>query len=117
MGMDYMYAGSASYPRFNDELRRIVELFGGKVISEQPEPKSMSEFFMAGPLKYELPEDTPEVFINFVNNPYQSLSPEDTKAIVEFMAPKWKDAEAISWQITEELRSCVEDETGWGIYE
>ncbi|MDT3387946.1 MAG: hypothetical protein LIR46_09340 [Bacteroidota bacterium] len=117
MGMSYVYAGSASYPRFNDELRRIVELFGGKVISEQQEPKSMSEFFMAGPLKYEMPEGTPEAFVKFVNDPYRYHSFEDTKAIVEFMAPKWKEAEAISWQITEELRSCVENEEGWEIYE
>ena len=31
MGMDYQFAGSASYPRFNDELKAVVELFGGKM--------------------------------------------------------------------------------------
>lgn len=29
MGMDYQYAGSASYPRFDRELCEIVKVFGG----------------------------------------------------------------------------------------
>ena len=29
MGMDYQYAGSASYPRFDRELCLVAEVFGG----------------------------------------------------------------------------------------
>ena len=29
MGMDYQYAGSASYPRFDRELCSVAEVFGG----------------------------------------------------------------------------------------
>ena len=35
MGMDYIYAGSVSYPRFNDEVKGIVELFGGKMVTNR----------------------------------------------------------------------------------
>lgn len=29
MGMDYQYAGSASYPRFDRELCEVAKVFGG----------------------------------------------------------------------------------------
>lgn len=30
MGMDYQYAGSSSYPRFDRELCLVAEVFGGE---------------------------------------------------------------------------------------
>lgn len=34
MGMDYQYAGSASYPRFDEEVKKVVEILGGKETAE-----------------------------------------------------------------------------------
>ena len=31
MGMDYTYAGSASYNRFDEELTKVADVFCGKV--------------------------------------------------------------------------------------
>ena len=30
MGMDFQYAGSASYPRFDKEVCAVAEIFGGE---------------------------------------------------------------------------------------
>ena len=31
MGMDYRYAGSASYSRFDEEMTKVAEILGGKL--------------------------------------------------------------------------------------
>ena len=118
MGMDYRSVGSASYPRFNDELKGIVELFGGKMVTNR-KPKeqcTMVEYFMEEPLRYEMPEGTPASVIKWVNNPYaEDFTAEETKEIYNFLKPKWNKVKAISGQIAEELRCCVYDETNWSI--
>jgi len=118
MGMDYKFCGSATYPRFNDELKGIVELFGGKIITNR-KPKeqcSMVEYFMEEPLKYEMPEGTPASVIKWVNHPYaEDFTVEETKEIYNFLHIKWRKVEAISGQIAEELRCCVLEEEPWEI--
>ena len=117
MGMDYKYCGSASYPRFNNELKGIVELFGGKVITNRkPQNEcTMVEYFMEEPLKYEMPEGTPEVFVNWINNPYKHLCYTKVKKIYTFMEPKIDEARDISYQIIGELESCIACKDSWDI--
>ena len=35
MGMDYTYAGSASYDRFDEELTKVADVFCGKRIKKK----------------------------------------------------------------------------------
>ena len=117
MGMDYKYCGSASYPRFNDEVKGIVELFGGKMITNR-KPKeqcTMVEYFMEEPLKYDFPKGTPEVFIKWANNPYGKFTRKETKEIYNFIKSKKRLAEKISHQIIGEFECCVEDNCAWKI--
>ena len=118
MGMDYTYAGSASYPRFNNEIKGIVELFGGRMISDRkpPEACTMVEYFMEKPLKYEMPEGTPKTFIDWVNNPYEWFSNKKVKEIYEFLKPKIAEVKEISDQIVYELESIIECGDSWQIY-
>ena len=110
MGMDYRYAGSSSYPRFNDEIKGIVELFGGKMTTaRKPENEcNLVEYFMEAPLSYEMPEGTPEVFTRWVNNPYDELNEEDTKAVYNILKTKMAEVEKISNQIAYEF-NCLHD--------
>ena len=80
MGMDYRYAGSASYPRFNDEVKGIVELFGGKMVTDRKpqEECTLIEYFMEKPLKYSFPEGTNKVFMKWANDPFESENPSMT---------------------------------------
>lgn len=62
MGMDYRYNGSATYPRFNNEVFKIAELFRGK-------------------LKFEFEEGTPEILQRWFNDIWGDFTPSETKEI------------------------------------
>ena len=112
-----MFAGSASYPRFNDEMKGIVELFGGKMTSERKpqEECTVIEYFMEEPLKYTMPEGTPKIIIKWVNDPYDCFTAKETKEIYEFIKTKEDEATKISDQIVSELQCCVSNRMGWTI--
>lgn len=117
MGMDYVFAGSASYPRFNNELEEIVKIFGGKTITNR-KPKEqcdMIEYFMEEPLDYALPKGTPNVFIKWSNDPYSDLTSSETKDLFNFMKPEWNKVKNVSHQIADELESLVDYNMGWSI--
>lgn len=116
MGMDYIYAGSASYPRFNDEVKGIVELFGGKMVTNRKpqEECNIIEYFMEKPLKYSFPDGTNKIFMKWANDPFESLTEKETKELINFMKPKWEEARKISDQIIYELE-CLDDDSGWCI--
>lgn len=119
MGMDFRYAGSASYPRFNDEMKKIVELFGGEMTSKRKpqEECTIVEYFMEEPLEYKMPEGTPDYFIKFVNDPYaEDFTVKETKEIFEFIKPKLEEVRVISSQIVSELETLVENEEPWDIW-
>ena len=101
MGMDYVWSGSASYPRFEAELMEVAEIFGGQRRIQRP-------IFI-------FPDDTNEILVKWFNQPYNDLTEEETKTIWEFIS-KYPKIENISWQIWNELKTCVELETGWHIY-
>ncbi len=124
--MDYQHAGSASYPRFNDEIEKIARLFGA--IDSKELEKNKEKYkdginwvdHMFGKehdvdTKYIFPKDTPEILIKFFNHPYDDLTVEETKEVYDLFEPKREQIEEISDQIIYELDSLVEFEDSWHI--
>ena len=101
MGMDYCWSGSASYPRFETELMNVATVFGGQKRIQRPQ--------------FIFPEDTNEVLVRWFNDIYGDFSVEETKIIWELVSAH-PEIEEISWQIWNELKTCVEFEDGWYIY-
>lgn len=101
MGMDYVWSGSASYPRFDREINAIAKVFGGKSILGEP-------WFI-------FPEKTNTILANWLNQPFNDLTEEETKIVWEEVRQR-PEIEEISWQIWNELEKCVEFEEGWYIH-
>ena len=117
MGMAYKYGSSASYPRFNNEVKQIVELFGGWMITNR-KPKeqcTMVEYFMEEPLKYHFLKNTPFVFKKWANDPFGEFTVKETKKIYDFLKTKWRKVKEISPQIADEFKCCVEYNDYWEI--
>lgn len=117
MGMDYQYCGSASYPRFNDEVKAIVELFGGQLnmYRKTQEKCTMVEYFMEKPLKYKFPHNFPFALKKWANDPYGKFTVKETKKIYKVLLAKAEEVKNISYQILEEFRCCVQDNCAWNI--
>ena len=134
MGMDYKYAGSASYSRFDNELEEIAKLFGGRLTDElmnakenfyknycdkDGNPIDLNYFFgysfdIAN--KYAFPEKTDPVIVKWFNNPYsEHFTVDDTKTILEEINKYHDEVEKISSQILHELEQCVRYEEAWWI--
>ena len=126
MGMDYSWAGSASYPRFDREICSVVEVFGGiktEHLKEREETESERPFgywfgFMSSDnssvSKFIYPKGTNEVLVKWFNNIYDDLSVEDTKIVWEHISahPEIKE---ISDQLWYELEMLVKYNEGWSI--
>lgn len=116
MGMDYCYAGSASYGRFSEELNTVVELFGA-IRDEHTVTKTVAfEITEDVTYRYKFPKGTPEAFYRWANDPYGDFDHEQTKTIYNFMLPKWKEVKKISPQIADELECCIGDSSYWSIH-
>lgn len=126
MGMDYQYAGSASYPRFDRELCAIAESFGGiktEYLKERERTECECPFgYWFGFLssdgsdspKFIFPEETNEVLVRWFNNIYEDLSKEETKIVWKYISahPEIKD---VSSQIWNELEQLINQDEGWSI--
>ncbi len=126
MGMDYRYAGSASYPRFNKEMEKVAKLFGA---IDSKELKENKEKYKDGinwvdhmfgkehdvDIRYVFPKDTPEVLVKFFNHPYDDLTVEETKEVHDLLEPKREQIEEIANQIMYELDDLVLYEESWSI--
>lgn len=126
MGMDYNYAGSASYPRFDRELCSVAEVFGGiktEHLKERESTENERPFgYWFGFLssddskipKFVFPEGTNEILVEWFNNVYEFFDEEKTKIIWEQISahPEIKE---ISSQIWYELETLVECEDCWSI--
>ena len=126
MGMDYSWAGSSSYPRFDREICSVVEVFGGiktEHLKEREETESERPFgywfgFMSSDNssvpKFTFPKGTNEVLVKWFNNIYDDLSEEDTKIVWEHISvhPEIKE---ISDQLRYELEMLVKYDEGWSI--
>ena len=101
MDMDYVWSGSASYPRFHQELTDVAELFGGVNRIRYP-------WFI-------FPPETNDILVKWFNLPYEDFTAKETKIIWEEVR-QHPEIKEISWQIWNELEKCVEFEDRWYIY-
>ena len=104
MGMDYVWSGSASYPRFDKELGKVAEILGAQV-------RKTSQ----GIQYYKYYEPILDIVVGWLNQPFNDLTEEETKIVWEAVR-QHPEIEEISWQIWNELEKCVALETGWHIY-
>lgn len=115
MGMDYRYAGSASYSRFDRELCAVAEVFDGiktKHLKEREQTENERPLgYWFGFLssdgsnepKFVFPEGTNETLIKWFNNPYsENFTVKETVVIWEQISAH-PEIEEISWQIWHEF--------------
>ncbi len=126
MGMDFNYAGSSSYPRFDRELCAIAEVLGGIKTEHLKEREATeNEHFLghwfgfmssddSSEAKFIFPEGTNKVLVKWFNNIYGFFTPGDTKVVWSIISehPEIKD---ISGQIWYELETCNECNSAWHI--
>lgn len=128
MGMDYRYAGSASYPRFDKELCDIAKIFGGietEHLKERKETESERPLgYWFGFLssddskeqKFIFPKETNEVLVRWFNDVYnENFTLEDTRTIWNHIS-KHPEIREISSQIWNELESLCEVNETWCIW-
>lgn len=126
MGVDYKFSGSASYPRFNEELESIaVQVFGATVTQEfkdalkKPENNTITGYFFAKaheiPNKYVWPENTPDVVKTFFNNPREFYDPDIVKELWKYVEPHSQKIEELSWQFLDELKNCAFYDESWSL--
>ena len=126
MGMDYQWAGGASYPRFDRELCAVAEVFGGiktehlkqRAATENERPFGYWFGFLSSDgsdkTKFVFPEGTNETLIKWFNNIYGFFTAEETKIVWEHVS-KHPEIEEFSRQIWCELKTCVEHNEVWHI--
>ena len=127
MGMDYIYAGSASYPRFDEELCAVAEVLGGVKTEHLKERKATENERVLGywfgflssdysdKTKFVFPEGTNETIVKWFNNIYSDdFTVEETKTVWEHVS-KHPEIDKISHQIWYELKTCVECNDAWYI--
>lgn len=130
MGMDYQYAGSASYPRFDEELCAVAAIFGGQKTEHLKEremsiPKGTIPYWF-GTLsgdksdipKFWFPENTNAVLVKWFNDIYGRktyFTSEETKTIWDCIR-EHPEIKEISYQIWDELECLVECNDSWDIH-
>ena len=128
MGMDYSWAGSASYPRFDRELCAVAEVFGGIKTEHLKERESTEHERPCGywfgflssdhsdKPKFVFPEGTNETLVRWFNNIYKDdFTVEETKTIWEHIS-KHTEIKEISEQIWYELEMLNKYDESWEIY-
>lgn len=126
MGMGYNYAGSASYPRFDKELCKVAEVFGGVKIEhlknrEFTENERPFGYWFgslssddSGEDKFIFPECTDETLVKWFNNVYGDFTIEETVAVC-MCFDKHPEIEEISSQIWQELGYLLYYGEAWDI--
>lgn len=131
MGVDYIYAGSTSYSRFDKEITAIAEILGGKLNSEYSqtfktavdrESENHNIFNLFGILnvtdkdrrsdKYDFPDELDPIVADWLNHPYKMQSPENTKHIWNVVS-KYPCIDDRAHQIWWELEDLVANHRGW----
>lgn len=128
MGMDYQYAGSASYPRFDEELCEVAKIFGGvetahlKERRETESERPLGHWFGflssddSEEPKFIFPEGTDSVLIKWFNDVYnRNFTTEETRIVWENIS-KHPEIENISSQIWDELKVLYEENESWEIF-
>ena len=126
MGMDYQYAGSASYPRFDEELCLVAEIFGGvktehlknRMKTEKDRPLGYWFGFLSSDNsnedKFVFPKKINSTLVKWFNNIYEDFTEKET-AIVWKSISEHQEIKDISSQIWNELESLVDCGKGWSI--
>lgn len=127
MGMDYQYAGSASYPRFDRELCKVAEIFGGiktehlkeREVTENERPFGYWFGFLSSDKsdlpKFVFPKETNDILVKWFNDIYSDFTKEETRIIWDCIS-KHPEIEDISYQIWRELEMLTRLNEGWNIY-
>ena len=126
MGMSYEYAGSASYPRFDEEVCAVAAVFGGVKTEklkkrEKAAPKGTLNWWFGSYIsddpnkpRFVFPESTNETIAKWLNNIYEPRTAAETKEIWECVRARY-EIRVISDQIWEELKKRVHYDEGWEI--
>lgn len=127
MGMDYSYAGSASYPRFDREVCEVAKIFGGiktehlreREATENERPCGYWFGFLSSDNtdipKFTFPDTTNDILVKWFNHIYDYFTPRETQTVAEqiFSHPEIKE---ISHQTWIELEESLTWKTGWNIH-
>lgn len=126
MGMDYRYAGSASYPRFEEEIRQVASSLGCAPtdalaeLEKQSAAKPLGYWFGcmqgdgSGRPRFAVPDMLPEAVAKWLNAPYEPRTPEETAAVWSAVRTH-PDIQALSPQIWSELEWLARWHEGWDI--
>lgn len=126
MGMSYQYAGSASYPRFENEIRLVANALGCAETDRIPElegqaaAKPLGRWFGAmygaGTEKpmFQVPDGLPPAVGKWLNSPYAGLTPAETESVWNEIK-KHARIQAFSPQIWSELEWLARWHEGWDI--
>jgi len=126
MGMDFKYAGSASYPRFDRELCSIAEALGGIKTEHLKERESTeNERFLGywfgflssddpSKTKFVFPKGTNETLVKWFNNIYDFFTPAEVKIIWSLIS-KHPEVKDLSRQIWSELEACSQYNSAWDL--
>lgn len=120
MGMDYKYAGSASYPRFDRELCAVAEIFGGiktEHLQEREATENQRPFgYWFGFLssdnsdnkKFVFPNGTNDIIVKWFNDIYGYFTEDETEIIWRHIKehPEIKDISIQIWSELEDLVDC-----------
>lgn len=126
MGMDYRYAGSASYPRFEQELKQVAASLGCAPTERLAElekdaaGRPLGYWFGcmqedgSGRPRFAVPDALPEAVAKWLNSPYEDLGPDETAAVWDAVK-NHPDIQALSPQIWSELEWLARWHEGWRI--
>ena len=126
MGMDYSYAGTASYPRFDREVCEVAKIFGGESTehlkkrkeTENKRPCGYWFGFLSSDRsnepKFVFPEGINETLVKWFNNIYGDFNEKETQIIWEHIS-KHPEIKEISSQIWSELETLTKYDECWYI--
>ena len=126
MGMDYQYAGSASYPRFEKEIGAVAGILGAEptdaldVLRSIAAKEPLGYWFgclqgaQPGDKVFAVPDSYPESVSEWLNHPYEPRTPAETAEIWAAVGSH-PEIEEISVQIWDELKLLSESGGGWEI--
>lgn len=126
MGMDYQYAGSASYPRFDRELCAVAKVFNGEKTeylkgresTENERPLGYWFGFLSSDNsdepKFIFPEGTNEILVKWFNDIYGDFTEEETMVVWDCVS-EHPEIQDISHDIWYELEHLVENNESWSI--
>lgn len=129
MGMSYEYAGSASYPRFDEEVCAVAAVFGGVKTNDLEQREKAAKAAPKGSInwwfgfyisddqnkqRFIFPNGANETITKWLNNIYEPRTVEETKEIWKHICVR-HEIKDISRQIWYEIRERYLRNEGWKI--